>query len=91
MCPYMCRYERNKHIFPASRWETYDPQKKFVPSPLFVKTHAHARSHTHVPSRACPHATCVMRDVCVCVCVFARVRLHHARAHALAHAERDGC
>ena len=23
------RYERNKHIFPASRWETYDPQKKW--------------------------------------------------------------
>ena len=22
-------YERNKHIFPASRWEVYDPQKKF--------------------------------------------------------------
>mmetsp|Transcript_39547 Transcript_39547/g.77447 ORF Transcript_39547/g.77447 Transcript_39547/m.77447 type:complete len:338 (-) Transcript_39547:129-1142(-) len=22
-------YERNKHIFPASRWETYDPQKKW--------------------------------------------------------------
>ncbi len=20
-------YERNKHIFPASRWETYDPEK----------------------------------------------------------------
>lgn len=24
-----CRYERNKHIFPASRWEVYDPQKKW--------------------------------------------------------------
>eukprot|EP00035_Acanthoeca_spectabilis_P036667 m.40974 g.40974 ORF g.40974 m.40974 type:complete len:326 (+) comp8151_c0_seq1:64-1041(+) len=22
-------YERNKHIFPASRWETYDPEKKW--------------------------------------------------------------
>ena len=22
-------YERNKHIFPASRWEIYDPQKKW--------------------------------------------------------------
>jgi len=22
-------YERNKHIFPASRWEVYDPQKKW--------------------------------------------------------------
>mmetsp|Transcript_27517 Transcript_27517/g.44766 ORF Transcript_27517/g.44766 Transcript_27517/m.44766 type:complete len:350 (-) Transcript_27517:574-1623(-) len=22
-------YERNKHIFPASRWEVYDPEKKF--------------------------------------------------------------
>ncbi|CAM9858526.1 unnamed protein product [Pylaiella littoralis] len=22
-------YERNKHIFPASRWETYDPQKDY--------------------------------------------------------------
>lgn len=22
-------YERNKHIFPASRWEPYDPEKKF--------------------------------------------------------------
>jgi hypothetical protein len=21
------RYERNKHIFPASRWEVYDPNK----------------------------------------------------------------
>ncbi|KAK7001063.1 Protein fam50a, partial [Halocaridina rubra] len=22
-------YERNKHIFPASRWEPYDPQKNY--------------------------------------------------------------
>lgn len=22
-------YEKNKHIFPASRWETYDPNKRF--------------------------------------------------------------
>ena len=22
-------YERNKHIFPASRWEPYDPEKKW--------------------------------------------------------------
>lgn len=22
-------YERNKHIFPASRWEPYDPNKKY--------------------------------------------------------------
>ena len=22
-------YERNKHIFPASRWEAYDPEKKW--------------------------------------------------------------
>lgn len=22
-------YDKNKHIFPASRWETYDPQKKY--------------------------------------------------------------
>ena len=22
-------YERNKHIFPANRWETYDPEKKW--------------------------------------------------------------
>ena len=22
-------YNRNKHIFPASRWETYDPDKVF--------------------------------------------------------------
>lgn len=22
-------YERNKHIFPASRWETFDPAKKW--------------------------------------------------------------
>ena len=23
------RYERNKHIFPASRWEIFDPEKTF--------------------------------------------------------------
>jgi len=23
------RYERNKHIFPASRWEPYDPTKTY--------------------------------------------------------------
>ena len=23
------RYERNKHIFPASRWEVYDPNKSY--------------------------------------------------------------
>lgn len=22
-------YEKNKHIFPASRWEPYDPEKKW--------------------------------------------------------------
>ena len=22
-------YDKNKHIFPASRWETYDPSKVF--------------------------------------------------------------
>ena len=22
-------YERNKHIFPASRWEVYDPRKEY--------------------------------------------------------------
>jgi protein FAM50 len=22
-------YERNKHIFPASRWEIYDPEKTY--------------------------------------------------------------
>ena len=22
-------YERNKHIFPASRWEPYDPNKNY--------------------------------------------------------------
>lgn len=22
-------YERNKHIFPASRWEVYDPEKDY--------------------------------------------------------------
>jgi len=22
-------YERNKHIFPASRWEVYDPEKVY--------------------------------------------------------------
>lgn len=22
-------YDRNKHIFPANRWEIYDPEKKY--------------------------------------------------------------
>ncbi|KFP30062.1 Protein FAM50A, partial [Colius striatus] len=22
-------YEKNKHIFPASRWEPYDPEKRW--------------------------------------------------------------
>jgi protein FAM50 len=22
-------YDRNKHIFPASRWEVYDPERKY--------------------------------------------------------------
>ncbi|CAF1646046.1 unnamed protein product, partial [Didymodactylos carnosus] len=26
-------YERNKHIFPACRWEPYDPEKKFFNEP----------------------------------------------------------
>ena len=29
LAPQLHRYERNKHIFPASRWEVYDPQKKW--------------------------------------------------------------
>jgi hypothetical protein len=24
----LCRYEQNKHIFPASRWELFDPAKQ---------------------------------------------------------------
>ena len=29
LAPQLHRYERNKHIFPASRWGVYDPQKKW--------------------------------------------------------------
>ena len=27
--PCTCRYDTNKHIFPASRWEVYDPEKNY--------------------------------------------------------------
>lgn len=31
-------YERNKHIFPASRWEPYDPTKTYAKYTISDKT-----------------------------------------------------
>jgi protein FAM50 len=30
-------YERNRHIFPASRWEVYDPEKSYDRYTVFTE------------------------------------------------------
>lgn len=32
------RYEKNKHIYPASNWEPFDPQKKYGRTTIDLKT-----------------------------------------------------
>uniref|UniRef100_A0A6Q2XKI2 FAM50A/XAP5 C-terminal domain-containing protein n=1 Tax=Esox lucius TaxID=8010 RepID=A0A6Q2XKI2_ESOLU len=42
-------YEKNKHIFPASRWEPYDPEKKwdkYTVSIIFTITYCHNLLHS---------------------------------------------
>uniref|UniRef100_A0A8C2XCM3 Family with sequence similarity 50 member A n=1 Tax=Cyclopterus lumpus TaxID=8103 RepID=A0A8C2XCM3_CYCLU len=62
-------YEKNKHIFPASRWEPYDPEKKWdkytvracfcIPSPVSPRGSFHnLKSHAEVASRGQPASCC---------------------------------
>uniref|UniRef100_A0AAY4D505 FAM50A/XAP5 C-terminal domain-containing protein n=1 Tax=Denticeps clupeoides TaxID=299321 RepID=A0AAY4D505_9TELE len=68
-------YEKNKHIFPASRWEPYDPEKKwdkytvsssrltfFLPKGLHTVPLSKAPSPRAAPPGACHGAHCSLRD-----------------------------
>lgn len=52
-------YERNKHIFPASRWEPYDPQKNYDKYTIKDKNKKKVKNHSQRKSivQICLHLT----------------------------------
>jgi hypothetical protein len=59
-----CRYERNKHIFPASRWETYDPSKKWDKYTIHGGTCGRPNRRAH--TSACALNILTHRHSCLC-------------------------